>query len=63
MAEIWILREKHKFFSIRLSKPDELQKLQWGNAGKLIFEIFSPFSKIRLNAFLSFWALEVFWRF
>ena len=37
MAEIWILQRKHEIFSLKLSQPDELQELQWGHGGKLIF--------------------------
>ena len=37
MAEIWILKGKHEIFFLRFSLPDELQELQWGHVGKLIF--------------------------
>ena len=51
MAEIWILRGKHENFSLRLSYHDELQELQLGHVGKVIFKIFSPFFKNKAECF------------
>ena len=54
MAEIWILRRKHKIFSLGLSYSDELQKLEWSHVDKLIIFYFClRFSKVEMNALLN----------
>ena len=48
MAEIWILRGKYEIFSLK-TESDELQELELGHFGKLIFMIFPQFFKNRLE--------------